>query len=86
MRYRANKKVSRQRQHRHQQDLHQKQYVPLPFGGGHKKVSMFTKIMCEEFVCLFCGLTSQSTTMVWFDFYFMALEHILGHFGRVQLS
>ena len=37
MRYRANKKVSRwrQRQHRHQQDPHQKQYVPLPFGGGH---------------------------------------------------
>ena len=30
MRYRANKKVSCQ----HQQDPHQKQYVPLPFDGG----------------------------------------------------
>ena len=29
MRYRANKKVSCR------QDQHQKQYVPLPFGGGH---------------------------------------------------
>ena len=43
MRYRANKKVTRwlrrrrqrQRQRRRQQDPHQKQYVPLPFGGGH---------------------------------------------------
>ena len=35
MTYRANKKVSRWR--RHQQDPHQKQYVPLPFGGGHNK-------------------------------------------------
>ena len=37
MRYRANKKVSRQRWRRlrRQQGLHQKQYVPLPFGGGH---------------------------------------------------
>ena len=33
MRYRANKKVSRWRWR--QQDPHQKQYVPLPFGGGH---------------------------------------------------
>ena len=32
MRYRVNKKVSRQ------QDPHQKQYVPLPFGGGHYKM------------------------------------------------
>ena len=31
MRYRANKKVPRRRQ----QDPHQKQYVPLSFGGGH---------------------------------------------------
>ena len=31
MRYHANKEVSRQRQ----QDLHQKQYAPLPIGGGH---------------------------------------------------
>ena len=35
MRYRANKKVSHWRQSRRQQDPHQKQYVPLPFGGGH---------------------------------------------------
>ena len=34
MRYRANKKVSRRRQ----QDLHQKQYVRLPFRGGHNKL------------------------------------------------
>ena len=34
MRYRANKKVSRRR--RRQQDPHQKQYVPLPFGVRHK--------------------------------------------------
>ena len=33
VRYRANKKVSRRRQ----QDPHKKQYVPLPFGGGHNK-------------------------------------------------
>ena len=31
MRYDANKKVPRRRQH----DQHQKQYVPLPFGGEH---------------------------------------------------
>ena len=35
MRYRANKKVSRQC--RRQQDPHQKVYVSLPFGGGHIK-------------------------------------------------
>ena len=23
-------------------------------------------------------------SLVWFDFYFAALEHILGHFGRGQ--
>ena len=34
MSYRANKKVSRQ--HQQQRDPHQKQYVPLRFGGGHK--------------------------------------------------
>ena len=32
MKYHAYKKVSHQRQ----QDPHQKQYVPLPFGGRHK--------------------------------------------------
>ena len=32
MRYRANKKVK--------QDPHQKQYVPLPFGGGHNKFTL----------------------------------------------
>ena len=36
MRYRANKKLSRRCRLRHQQEPHQKQYVPLPFGGGHK--------------------------------------------------
>ena len=36
MRYRANKKVSHWR--RRQQDPHQKQYVPLPFGGGHNNI------------------------------------------------
>ena len=35
MRYRAKNEVSRQRQRGRQQDPHQKQYVPLPFGGGH---------------------------------------------------
>ena len=43
MRYRANKKVSRWRRRQRkrqcqrwrQQDPHQKQYVPLPFGGGN---------------------------------------------------
>ena len=35
MRYRANKKVTRWRQR--QQDPHQKQYVPLPFCGGHNE-------------------------------------------------
>ena len=34
MRYRANKKVSRQRRYRRQLDPHQKQYVPLPFTWG----------------------------------------------------
>ena len=34
MRYSANNKVSRWRQ----QDPHQKQYVRLPFGGGHGKM------------------------------------------------
>ena len=27
----------------------------------------------------------HAITMVWFDFCFRALEHILGHFGRGQL-
>ena len=48
MRYRANKKVSRwhRRQHqcRHQQDPHQKQYVPLPFGGGHNDVHTWNSL------------------------------------------
>ena len=35
MSYRANKKVPRQR--RRQRDPHHKQYVSLPFGGGHNK-------------------------------------------------
>ena len=35
MRYRAHKKLSRQRWRRRQRDPHQKQYVPLPFGWGH---------------------------------------------------
>ena len=35
MRYCANKEVSRWRQCQRRQDLHQKQYVPLPFDGGH---------------------------------------------------
>ena len=37
MRYRASKKVSRRCWR--QQDPHQKQYVPLPFGGGHNNWS-----------------------------------------------
>ena len=38
MGYRANKKVScwHQGQRQRQQDPHQKQIVPHPFGGGHK--------------------------------------------------
>ena len=45
MRYRAYKKVLRQCQHQrqHQQDPHQKQYVPLPFSGGHKYSQNFMK-------------------------------------------
>ena len=42
MRYRANKKVSLWCW-RHQ-DLHQKQYVPLPFGWGHKYQPMSWEI------------------------------------------
>ena len=47
MRYRANKKVSRRR--RRQQDLHQKQYVHLPFGGGHN----YPQILGEQIKRLF---------------------------------
>ena len=41
MRYRANKKVSHRRWRRRQRDPHQKQYVPLPFGGGHNKLQWY---------------------------------------------
>ena len=30
-------------------------------------------------------LTHDDDDLVWFDFCFMALQHILGHFGRSQL-
>ena len=36
MRYRINQKVSRRRQRQRRRDPHQKQYVLLHFGGGHK--------------------------------------------------
>ena len=56
MRYRAYKKVSRwrwrqrrrKRRRRRQQDPHQKQYVPLSFGGGHKNTQ--TIISCHVFL------------------------------------
>ena len=46
MRYHAYKKVSRQWQCQcqRQQDPHQKQYVPLPFGRGHKYLQSVEKI------------------------------------------
>ena len=41
MRYLANKKVSCRRQCLRRRDPHQKQFVPLPFGGGHKTTSIY---------------------------------------------
>ena len=41
MRYHAYKKVSRRRQ----QDPHQKQYVPLSYGGGHNDVRSYLFII-----------------------------------------
>ena len=56
MRYRANKKVSRRRRHRRwrrrQQDPHQKQYAPLPFGGGHKNFNTVKISFCKVAVLI----------------------------------
>ena len=48
MRYHANKKVWRWRQPQRwrQQDPHQKQYVPLSFGGGHNEAKVEAWIIC----------------------------------------
>ena len=59
MRYRGNKKVSRQRRcqrrRRPQQDPHQNQYAPLPLGGGgghnFKILPIKLHVFSRKYVC-----------------------------------
>ena len=42
--------------------------------------------LCFDIKCLNLMFSQDQKFLVWFDFCFTALQHILGHFGRGQLT
>ena len=54
----------------------------IPLGRIHLKSSNSTDILLGRIK----NIAPWRVVLVWFDFCFTALQHILGHFGRGQLT